>query len=229
MSKDYYKTLGVEKKASKEEVKKAFHKLAHKYHPDKQGGDEQKFKEINEAYQILSDDNKRAQYDQFGSGAFNGAGPGPGGGGFGGQGGWGGFDFSGFQNGGGFSAQGGPASGWEFDLGDIFGDFFGGQGRGQTQARRGRDISVDIQISFKEAVFGTERNILITKVSQCESCHGSGAEAGSQMKKCPTCGGKGKVNETRRSIFGVFQSSRICDTCLGRGEVPEKKCPTCKG
>ncbi|MCX6712366.1 MAG: DnaJ domain-containing protein, partial [Candidatus Vogelbacteria bacterium] len=147
MSKDYYKTLGVEKKASKEEVKKAFHKLAHKYHPDKQGGDEAKFKEINEAYQTLSDDNKRAQYDQFGS-DFAGGGAGPGAGGFGGGQGFGGFDFSGFQN-----ANGGQ--GFEFDLGDIFGDFFGGQaGGGRAQQRRGRDISVDIQISFKEAIFG---------------------------------------------------------------------------
>ncbi|MFA6253730.1 MAG: molecular chaperone DnaJ [Candidatus Paceibacterota bacterium] len=224
MSKDYYKTLGVDKKASKEEVKKAFHKLAHKYHPDKQGGDEAKFKEINEAYQILSDDNKRAQYDQFGEAGM--------GGGFGGaQGGqgFGGFDFSGFQNGGNpFGGQGGQ--GFEFDLGDLFGDLFGGQrGGGRAQARRGRDISVDIQISFKEAIFGTERNILINKISQCDTCHGSGAEAGSQMKKCPTCGGKGKVSETRRSIFGVFQSTRECSDCLGRGEVPEKKCSTCRG
>ncbi|MFA5022995.1 MAG: molecular chaperone DnaJ [Candidatus Paceibacterota bacterium] len=222
MSKDYYKTLGVEKKASKEEVKKAFHKLAHKYHPDKQGGDEAKFKEINEAYQILSDDNKRAQYDMYGSGQpFDFA-----------QGkadGFSGFDFSGFQNGGPFDfAQG--KQGFEFDLGDLFGDLFGGQrGGGRAQQKRGRDISVDIQISFKEAIFGTERNILINKISQCESCHGSGAEAGSQMKKCPTCGGKGKVNETRRSIFGVFQSTRECSDCLGRGEVPDKKCHVCKG
>lgn len=222
MAKDYYKTLGVEKKASKEEVKKAFHKLAHKYHPDKQGGDEAKFKEINEAYQILSDDNKRAQYDQFGEAGMGGGF----GGGQGGQG-FGGFDFSGFQNGGNpfGNAQGG---GFEFDLGDIFGEMFGG-GRGQSQQRRGRDISVDIQISFKEAIFGVERQILINKTNKCESCDGSGAESGSQMKKCSTCDGKGKVDETKRSIFGVFKSSRVCDKCLGRGEVPEKKCRTCNG
>lgn len=218
MAKDYYKTLGIDKKASKDDIKKAFHKLAHKYHPDKQGGDEAKFKEINEAYQILSDDNKRAQYDQFGEagvgGGFSGQGGNPFGNGFGG------FDFSGFQN-----ANGGN---FEFDLGDIFGEMFGG-GRGRTQARRGHDISVDIQISFKEAVFGTERNILINKVSECDTCHGSGAEAGSQMKKCATCGGSGQVKETRRSILGVFQSARLCDTCNGRGEVPEKKCKTCGG
>jgi len=215
MAKDYYKTLGIDKKANKEEVKKAFHKLAHKYHPDKQGGDEAKFKEINEAYQILSDDNKRAQYDQFGEagmgGGFN---PGQGGAGFGG------FDFSGFQN-----ANG---QGFEFDLGNIFGEMFGG-GRGKSNVRRGRDISVDIQISFKEAVFGTERNILINKISQCDTCHGSGAEAGSQMKKCSTCDGSGQVKETRRSIFGVFQSARECEVCHGRGEIPEKKCKACGG
>lgn len=220
MTKDYYKTLGVDKKASKEEVKKAFHKLAHKYHPDKQSGDEAKFKEINEAYQILSDDNKRAQYDQFGSDFASGN--------YGGganhapNGAWGGFDFSGFQN-----ANSGQ--GFEFDLGDIFSEMFGGGGGERSRTRRGRDISVDIQISFKEAIFGTERNILITKVSQCGTCNGSGAEAGSQMKKCATCGGKGKVNETRRSIFGVFQSARECSDCLGRGEIPEKKCRDCRG
>jgi molecular chaperone DnaJ len=215
MAKDYYKTLGVEKGASKEELKKAFHKLAHKHHPDKQGGDEAKFKEINEAYQILSDDNKRAQYDQFGEAGTNG--------GFGGGqqgGGFGGFDFSGFQN-----AAGGQ--GFEFDLGDIFGEMFGGSGRGQV--RRGRDISVDIQISFKEAVFGVERNILINKINECDTCNGSGAEAGSQMKKCTTCNGKGKVNETHRSIFGTFQSAHECPDCHGKGEVPDKKCKTCHG
>lgn len=225
MSKDYYKTLGVDKRAGKEEIKKAFHKLAHKYHPDKQGGDEAKFKEINEAYQILSDDNKRAQYDQFGeaggNGGFGGGNP------FGSQGGgFGGFDFSNFTNG--FSAQGGPASGWEFDLGDIFGQMFGGDG-GQSRTRRGRDISVDIQISFKESIFGVERNILINKISQCDICHGSGAEAGSQMKKCTICNGLGQVKETRKSIFGVFQSTRVCDNCQGQKEVPEKKCVACKG
>lgn len=212
--------LGVDKKANKEEIKKAFHKLAHKYHPDKQGGDEAKFKEINEAYQILSDDNKRAQYDQFGeagaNGGFSGGNP------FGGRGGgFGGFDFSGFQN-----ANG--SQGFEFDLGDIFGQMFGGGGE-QNRTRRGRDISVDIQISFKESIFGVERNILINKIGQCDLCHGSGAEAGSQMKKCTTCNGLGQVKETRKSIFGTFQSARVCDNCQGRGEVPEKKCPTCKG
>jgi len=218
MAKDYYKTLGIEKKASKEEIKKAFHKLAHKYHPDKQGGDEVKFKEINEAYQILSDDTKRAQYDQFGEAGVGGGGGNP----FGGQSGFGGFDFSGFQN-------AGNGQGFEFDLGDIFGQMFGAGGGERSRTRRGRDISVDIQISFKEAVFGTERQILINKNSRCATCHGTGAEVGSQMKKCSACNGLGQVKETRKSIFGVFQSNRICDACQGQGEVAEKKCSSCKG
>lgn len=210
--KDYYKILGVEKGSSKEEVKKAFHKLAHKYHPDKKGGDEAKFKEINEAYQILSDDQKRAQYDNFG--AYGGSGAGPGG-----QGGFGGFDFSGFgQNG----------QGFEFDLGDIFGDIFGG-GRGGSQPRRGRDISVDIQITFADSIFGTERKVLISKVGVCDTCHGSGAESGSAFTKCSVCNGQGKIHENKRSVFGTFSTVKECETCLGRGEVPEKKCKDCGG
>lgn len=216
MAKDYYKTLGVEKKATKDDIKKAFRKLAHQYHPDKKGGDEQKFKEASEAYQILSDDRKRAEYDSYGQ-AFSGNG---GAGGFGGAQGFGGFDFSGFQNGG--------FEGMEFDLGDIFGDVFGGRGSG-TQARRGRDISVDLQIPFEEAVFGTERKILITKVSQCEKCKGSGAEEGSKMKTCAQCNGKGKFHETRKSFLGTFTTVRECDMCGGAGKVPDEKCGSCAG
>lgn len=212
MGKDFYKVLGVEKNAPKEEIRKAFHKLAHKYHPDKATGDEQKFKEVNEAYQVLSDDKKRAQYDQFGSGGFGGQGFN----GFGGQ--TGGFDFSSFTNGGGS---------FEFDLGDIFGDIFGG-GR-QTRAKRGRDISVDILITFKESIFGTERKLLINKVGLCEACDGRGAERGSSIKKCETCQGSGQVKEAMRSILGTFQTAKTCPTCLGRGEIPEKKCKVCGG
>jgi molecular chaperone DnaJ len=210
MSKDYYKILGVSKTASKDEIKKAFHKLAHKYHPDK-GGDEAKFKEASEAYQTLSDDTKRKQYDTFGSGFSGGGGGGAGfnPGGFG-------FDFSGFQNGG---------QGMEFDLGDIFGDFFGGGRR----TKKGRDISIDVQISFKEAVFGTTRKTSLNKVSTCEHCAGTGAEKGSKMKTCNTCQGKGQVKETRRSIMGSFSSVKTCDTCHGRGGIPEKVCATCRG
>lgn len=217
--KDYYKTLGIDKGASKEEVKKAFRKIAHEHHPDKTKNDPasaQRFKEASEAYSVLSDDAKRKQYDTFGS-----AGPGMGGGGgagFNPQD-FSGFDFSGFQNG-----QGGV----EFDLGDIFGDFFGG-GRGRQQTKRGRDVSIDIQISFEESIFGVERDIIVTKTAQCLTCHGSGAEAGSGMETCKTCNGKGKINETRRSFIGVFSTQRVCDACHGKGQVPKVKCRTCKG
>ncbi|OJI08035.1 hypothetical protein BK005_01445 [bacterium CG10_37_50] len=210
--KDYYKILGVEKNAPKEEIKKAFHKLAHKYHPDKKDGDEAKFKEASEAYQTLSDDTKRRQYDTFGSGTSSGAGTGPGG--------WN-FDFSNFQNAGANSGQG-----FEFDLGNIFGDFFGGA---QGRTNRGRDISVDIEISFSESIFGVERKILIHKLNLCSTCSGSGAEPGSKMKTCSVCKGQGKVQETQRSVFGNFTSVRPCKDCQGRGQIAETACKTCKG
>lgn len=218
MSKDYYNILGVEKNASKEEIKKAFYKLAHKYHPDKKGGNEMKFKEVNEAYQTLSDEEKRAKYDQFGIGYENM------GGGYGGagQGGFGGFDFSGFQN-----------SGAEFDFGnlnDIFSDFFGGgMGGSRSQVRRGRDISTEMQISFSESVFGIERKILITKTSQCLTCKGSGAKPGSGMATCKHCNGQGKIHETKRSFLGTISSTKVCEECHGAGEVPKELCEKCKG
>lgn len=217
MSKDYYNILGVNKGASKEEIKKAFYKLAHKYHPDKKEGDEKKFKEVNEAYQVLSNDSKRSQYDQFGSGFENG------GGGYGSQqGGFGGFDFSGFQNG-----------GADFDFGnlnDIFSDFFGGgMGGGRSHARRGRDISTEIQIPFADSVFGVTRKILITKTSKCLTCEGSGAKKGSKMETCKTCNGQGKIHEMKRTILGTMSNTKVCDTCFGSGEVPSEVCDTCKG
>ncbi|MEX0918538.1 MAG: molecular chaperone DnaJ [Candidatus Paceibacterota bacterium] len=210
MNKDYYKILGVAKNSSPEDIKKAFRKLAHKYHPDKTGGDEAKFKEINEAYQVLGNAKKRAEYDMYGN-VFNNSTGGnrPGGA-------WD-FDFGG--------ATGGQ--GFEFDLGDIFGDIFGGAGR--AGQRRGRDISVDIQISFKEAVFGTARKILINKVGQCDDCRGSGAEASSSLEKCTTCGGSGQIHETRRSLIGSFTTKRECSTCHGRGQTPKTPCRACKG
>lgn len=207
--KDYYQILGVEKGASKEEIKKAFRKMAHKYHPDKTGGDEAKFKEVNEAYQVLGNDQKRSQYDQFGSA--------DGFAGFGGQGGpsgFGGFDFSNFAR------QGGA----QFDFGDIFGDIFGG-----GRPRRGRDISVDIMVSFEESIFGTEKAFLIGKVGTCDTCDGTGAKKGSKTKKCETCNGQGKIQENRRSFIGQITSVRECDTCYGRGEVPEQVCSDCAG
>ncbi len=214
MKKDYYEILGVPKGATKDEIKKAFHKLAHKYHPDKNSGDDVKFKEANEAYQILSDDAKRSQYDQFGQ-TFPGGGPNMGGQGFGG------FDFSGFQNG-----QAGFDMG---DLGDIFSDFFGGGMGGRTQARRGRDISTEIDISFSEGVFGVNRKILLTKQSTCDTCTGSGAKAGTKMDTCTTCNGKGQIHETKRSFLGTFSTVKVCDTCGGSGKIPHEKCATCKG
>lgn len=206
--KNYYDILGVSKSASTEEIKSAFRKLAHKYHPDKKGGDEAKFKEVSEAYAVLSDKKKRAEYDTYGK-TFAGGGP---------QGGFGGFDFSNFQ---GFGGQG-----VEFDLGDIFGEFFGG---GQRRAPRGRDVSIDIELPFKEAVFGTERRVLIAKMGVCDTCSGTGAQTGSKTISCTTCNGKGEIRETRNSFFGSVSTSRTCPGCRGRGEVPETPCPTCRG
>ncbi len=208
MAKDYYKILGVERNASAEELRRAFHKLAHKYHPDKKGGDEQKFKEVNEAYQILSNSKRRAEYDAYGQ-SFAGGGDG------------GGFGFS--TTDGGFGGQG-----FQFDLNDIFNEFFNRAGGGFTQ-KRGRDVSVDIQISFAESIFGTERKILINKTNVCQTCRGSGAETDSSTKACPTCNGRGRLNETRRSLVGVFTTTRECQDCLGRGKIPETKCRTCSG
>ena len=215
-NKDYYKTLGVDKNASKEDIKKAFRKLAMEHHPDK-GGNAEKFKEVSEAYSILSDDNKRAQYDTYGSAGPTGAG------GFGGQdtSGFGGFDFSGFnQNG----------QGFDFDLGDIFGDFFGGSsGGGRRTQKKGKDISVDMELSFHDSVFGVEKNIRLNKTSKCKECQGTGAKAGTQMQTCSTCNGQGKVREAKRSMFGTFMTEKICDTCGGSGKIPKEKCSICNG
>ncbi|MES3004688.1 MAG: molecular chaperone DnaJ [Patescibacteria group bacterium] len=210
--KNYYEILGVDKKASKDEIKKAFRTLAHKHHPDKKSGDDAKFKEINEAYSILSDDKKRQQYDTYGS-------AGPSGGFGGGNGGFDGFDFSQFTQGG--------NGGFEFDFGDIFGDVFGG-GRKQQQ-KRGRDISVDIELSFDEAVFGVERTVLINKVSKCATCTGTGAEKGTAMDTCGKCNGKGSIREVKRTFFGQFESTSVCDVCNGLGKVPKVKCKDCHG
>lgn len=212
--KDYYNILGVDKKASKEEIKKAFRALAHKYHPDKKGGSAEKFKEASEAYSVLSDDQKRAQYDMYGQN-FAGSNAGGGGGGF--QGNW--QDFAG-QTGFDFGAEG-------FDLGDIFGEFFGGGRRSQT--KRGRDISIDIELAFEEAVFGVERNILLNKVSVCGVCNGTGGKKGTENINCQTCNGKGKIREMKRSIFGSIEMTKVCETCGGSGKVPKEKCSFCDG
>ncbi len=213
--KDYYSILGVSKGASKDDIKKAFHKLAHKYHPDKKGGDEAKFKEVSEAYRVLSDDKKRSQYDQFGTADMNGAG---GFSGFNGFSGFQGFDFSNFTQ----------AGGVEFDLGDIFGEMFGAGGR-RGRTRRGRDISMDIELDFKDAVFGVDRSVLITKTTTCETCKGDGGKPGTPKETCKTCNGKGKIHDTKTSIFGTFSTVSTCTACYGKGEVPKEKCTTCKG
>ncbi len=218
MGKDYYKTLGIEKGASQDEIKKAFRKLAHKYHPDKQGGDEAKFKEVNEAYQVLGNEQKRKQYDQFGA-DFDQQG------GFGGGAGW--EDFMRAARG-----QGG-ATQFDFgdiDLGDLFGGMFGfgGGGRRQRQ-RRGNDIQVDIQLTFREAVFGTEKEIRLTKNNSCDVCSGTGAEPGSKVKKCEQCNGQGQIKRVQQTILGAMQTVGVCPACGGAGEKAEKACKHCGG
>src|SRR3989338_6552277 len=213
--KDYYNVLGINKNASKDEIKKAFYKLAHKYHPDKKEGNESKFKQVNEAYQVLSDDAKRSKYDQYGSADAQGFG--------GSQSGFEGFDFSG--------AQGFGNGSTEFDFGnlnDIFSDFFGGGG-GRREQRRGRDISTEVQISFADSIFGTNRKILITKTSNCLTCHGSGAKEGSKMETCKKGNGQGKIREAKRSFLGTISSTKICEEYHGAGEVPKELCEKCKG
>jgi len=209
MSKDYYKTLNVEKGASKDDIKVAFRKLAHEHHPDK-GGDQERFKEVNEAYQVLSDETKRSQYDQFGSSFDQ---PGGGGGGFGG-----------FNQG--FSSEGVNFD----DLGDMFSGMFGGnRGGSRTRQAQGSHIQVDMQLSFKEAVFGVEKEIQVSKNNSCERCGGVGAEPGSTMKTCDTCEGSGVQEKVQNTILGAIRSRTACDPCTGRGEVPESLCSTCGG
>ena len=223
MAKDYYGILGVAKGASEDEIKKAFRTIAHKHHPDK-GGDEKKFKEASEAYTVLSDKKKRAQYDTFGQYHAGGA--------QGRQGGFSGpegFDFSQFSQQ--FGGQGGFSfNGQEFDMGDIFGEFFGRNGgaAGHAQAR-GRDVSIDIELSFKESVFGVERRVLVSKLGACDTCGGSGAKEGSKMVSCKTCNGRGEIRETRSTFFGSFTTARACPTCHGRTQIPETPCAKCRG
>ena len=209
---DYYKILGLEKNVSPEEIKKAYRKLAQIHHPDK-GGDPEQFKKINEAYQVLSDPQKRAQYDRFGKNFEQAQGGGFGGGGFSG------FEdiFANFQ-GGGFSV---------FE--DVFSDIFGGGGTARSRHRAGRDISVDVEITLEEAARGAEREISLYKTVKCPKCGGKGAEPGSKLKTCPTCKGKGRVEQ--KSSAGFFSFSQVvnCPECHGRGELAEKKCSQCGG
>ena len=220
MGKDYYKILGVDKSASQDDIKKAFKKLAMEHHPDRPGGNEAKFKEINEAYQVLGDPDKRQRYDQFGS-DFEQQG------GFGG-----GMNWEDFMR----AARGGAgAQGFDFnfggDLGDIFGDLFGFGGGGRRGARssRGQDIQVDVEMDFREAVFGAEKEISLRKQSKCDVCGGTGGEPGSKMEKCHTCGGQGQVMQVQRTFLGAMQTVTTCPNCHGRGERPGKKCKHCGG
>jgi molecular chaperone DnaJ len=209
MSKNYYEVLGVDKKASQDEIKKAYRKMAHKHHPDKKGGDEAKFKEINEAYQTLSDESKRQQYDQFGS-SYQQAG-GQGFSGFGGQG------SNGFQ---GFDFQG---SGFE----DIFSDFFG-RSQASSRQKSGSDIAMDLEIDFEEMAKGVSKKIKVYKKVQCSKCEGTGAK-NKNTKECAQCGGSGQVKKTRQTFFGSFSQVEVCDKCRGKGRIPEQNCSNCGG
>lgn len=216
MANDYYKTLGVDKSASGEDIKKAYRKLAHQYHPDKGKGNEEKFKEVNEAYQVLGNTEKKSQYDQYGQ-TFDQAQRN--GGGFGGNP-FGGFDFSGGNP----FGQGGV----EFDLGDIFGDIFGSRGA-RNARKRGIDLEMPLTINFEEAVFGVTKTITLEKKDDCKTCNGTGAEAGTKIVTCPVCHGQGQIRTQRKTIFGNIASAVACDRCGGDGKIPEHPCKTCKG
>ena len=212
---DYYEVLGVPKDADEDALKKAYRKLAKKYHPDANPGDkaaEAKFKEASEAYSVLSDPQKRQQYDQFGHAAFEqgGAGAGAFGGGFGG------CDFGG-------------------DMGDIFGEIFGDSfgggrsGRARSGPSRGANIKTSVRITFEEAVFGCDKEIEINFKETCASCHGTGAKAGTSPQTCSKCNGKGKIMYTQQSFFGTVQNVQTCPDCNGTGQVIKEKCPDCYG
>lgn len=214
---DYYEVLGVGKTASADEIKKAFRKLAVKYHPDKEGGDEAKFKEVNEAYEVLKDQQKRHRYDQFGHAGVGGSGSGGAGAG---------NPFEGF---GGFGGQNVHFDFGDGGLGDIFGQFFGG-GQQQSQGpRRGRDVETTVSLTFEEAVFGVERELTLDMDDECSHCHGTTVEPGHSMKTCPTCGGSGQRTQVVNTIFGQIQQQTTCPECRGTGKIPEKVCTVCHG
>lgn len=212
MAKDYYEILGVSKDASRDEIKKAYKRLAKKYHPDvnKELGSAEKFKEINEAAAVLGDDQKRAQYDRFGTADFNGAGPGAG------------FDFSGFGGG-------------NFDFDDLFESLFaGGPFGGFRQSRRrgprqGADLRYDLEIDLEDAVAGKESHITIPRYETCPECKGSGAASSADITTCPDCNGRGVVSRTQRTPFGMFQTTSTCRRCHGEGKTISKPCGTCGG
>ena len=217
MGKDYYNILGVDRNASPEEIKKAYRKLALKYHPDKgKNGDEAKFKDVNEAYQVLGNEQKRRQYDQFGQ-AFSGSGKA-------------GFDFT----------SGGVPPQWDFsgfqqsgfgDMGDIFETFFGRSGsrrRSPADIKRGRDLETVIEITFDEALFGASKDVYVNREVPCDSCSATGSATGKQ-KTCDRCGGKGQTEVIRKTMLGAIRQVQVCPECKGLGEVPEKNCKTCRG
>ena len=213
--KDYYETLGVSKGADEQEIKKAYRKMAMKYHPDRNKDSaeaEAKFKEVQEANEILSDPQKRAAYDQYGHSAF--------------------------ENGGqGFGGQAGGFEGFGGDFGDIFGSIFGeggfgGFGGGRSRGpkvNQGSDLRYNVELTLEEAAFGVEKEIKYKRKGKCNTCSGSGAEPGHSLKTCPKCGGNGRVSVQQRTILGVMQTVQECDECHGTGKVPEKACHTCHG
>jgi len=219
MQKDYYKILGVAKESSTEEIKKAYYKLAHQFHPDKKDGNEEKFKEINEAYQILSDKEKRAQYDKFGSVFGNGAGA--------------------ANNTGGFQGFNNANVNWEDIMGnfgnieDIFDMFQGGFGGGGQQRekdfKRGSDIEVELEIPLASVLQEQNKELNILKNVKCSRCEGSGAEPGTKVKECFTCRGSGRVQQIRKTILGTFTQYAVCPECQGEGMKPEKPCNVCHG
>lgn len=228
MPKDYYQILGISKTASDDEIKKAYRKLAHQYHPDKAGGDEKKFKEISEAYQVLSDKNKRAQYDRFGTADPMG---GFGGGAGGAQ--WGGFPGGGMPpNWEGFGAGFDPQNMGDMgDMNDIFETFFEGLGvrpRRKTY-EKGSDLEIQEQVTLEEAFRGVVKTLKMRTFAQCTKCKGNGAEPGSSFDKCPTCDGQGEIREQRRTFFGTFSQVKTCEKCHGSGQIPKKPCTVCKG
>lgn len=208
---DYYQVLGIDRGATKEDIKRAYRRLAHQHHPDKDGGNEEKFKEVNEAYQVLKDDTKRAQYDQFGN-TFEQAGGGgnPFGGGFQG------FNVN-------FEDLG--------NLGDVFSDFFGGGARARTRSRvrRGADVQMDVTISFLESAQGVKQDIAPRIYHTCPHCSGNGAEPGTPIKECATCHGSGQTTQSRQTPFGIFTQNSVCPTCHGEGKTPETPCRECRG
>lgn len=222
--KDYYKILGVARAASDEEIKKAYRKLAHQYHPDKAGGDERKFKEINEAYQVLSDRIKRANYDRFGTaepmGGFPGGGQEPFWGGFQGGEPWEGFGFNVDGNQGDFA-----------DIGNIFESFFEGLGvkpRRRTY-ERGSDLEIVEEIALEEAFRGAQKTLRVKTLVRCESCAGQGADTKAGFTACSRCAGQGEIREQKKTFFGSFSQVKICDTCRGTGQIPNKICVACRG